>query len=146
MIWYKQWDDVQSITFNAALEEIKGALTPSSPITYPAASTNTLSGSTATEEFSKGIDDIDRKDSKIVKIISLPYPPAELDEDELPYAVFKSMFSYDPGDKVFKLNVESPSFDYIFQPNGFGSPFWVFLGLDADWPRSEALRCLEHLY
>lgn len=132
LIWYKQWDNAQSITFNVALEEIKGSRTLASPITYPAATTHTLSGSTATEEFTKGIDDIDRKDSKIVKIISLPYPPAELDEDELPYAVFKSMFSYDPGDKVFKLNVESPTFDYIFQPRGFGSPFGVFMGMEVD--------------
>lgn len=52
------------------------------------------------EKFTKVIEDIDRTDSKIIKIIELPYYPVPFIEDEKRF----NGFTYDDDSKLFKLD------------------------------------------
>lgn len=111
LTWSHTWTNVTSIKFEVNLASIKGNNTSSVPLTFPATTNTTLTDASTGTEYTKSIEDIDRKDSKIIKIISLPYPPADgfISAGKV---YFIRNFYYDHGDKVFKLLNDNGIYDF----------------------------------
>ena len=108
----QNFDDIQGIEFVTERDEILGYHTASDPTTYPTETNTTLQNEQSGEEMTKSIYDVDRKDSKIIKIISLPFPPVEWELVD-GCVNFKSSFVYDHGDRLYKLVDQNPTFDYV---------------------------------
>ena len=131
--WHKNFTAVDNIKFITAEDTIPVSFTETAPTVAPSTTNDALEGADPTGyEYTKGIDEIDRKDARLVKIISLPYPPVKGNIDAQGAISFASNFTYDHGDRLFKLEVENPVFDYTFDPN-IASPFKrVFEGKEIE--------------
>lgn len=118
----REYLNISSIEFVCGLDSIKGNNTLDAPLTYPTDSNTTLTNQSSITEYSKAVTDIDRKDARLIKIIKLPFPPSKgiLSGGKVS---FENNFLYDHGDKLFKLQNESPVFDYTFTSSVSYSPF-----------------------
>lgn len=74
---------------------------PSEIITWPQVNMFVGVGQSA---YVKSIDDVNRTDAKLIKIIKLPYCPANITLDENGYIRYSDQWVYDSNDQSLKLN------------------------------------------
>ena len=131
--WYRYttYSNIESVEFINPPDNINVYQSSARPTSYKVASNAQIATGASTEAIVKGIDQIDRKDAKLIKIIKLPFPPTEITFLGETYD-FGSTWEYDTGDEILKASTDDLKFDYLFRSD-------VKNPLDALSPFEDAL-------
>lgn len=111
---YTEYTNVESVEFINPPDNINVYQSSARPTSYKVASNAQITTGASTEANLKGIEQIDRKDAKLIKIIKLPFPPTEITFLGETYD-FGSTWEYDTGDEILKASTDDLKFDYLFR-------------------------------
>lgn len=111
---YTEYTSVSSVEFINPPDVVNVYESSARPTSYNVASNAQITTGASTEANLKGIDQIDRKDAKLIKIIKLPFPPTEITFLGETYD-FGSTWEYDTGDEILKASTDDLKFDYLFR-------------------------------
>lgn len=111
---YTEYANIDSVEFINPPDNINVYESSARPTSYKVASNAQITTGASTEATLKGIDQIDRKDAKLIKIIKLPFPPTEITFLGETYD-FGTTWEYDTGDEILKASSDDLKFDYLFR-------------------------------
>lgn len=111
---YTEYANIDSVEFINPPDQISVYQSSARPTSYKVASNAQIATGASAEANLKGIDQIDRKDAKLIKIIKLPFPPTEITFLGETYD-FGSTWEYDTGDEILKASTDDLKFDYLFR-------------------------------
>lgn len=111
---YTEYANIDSVEFINPPDQINVYQSSARPTSYKFASNAQIATGASTEAILKGIDQIDRKDAKLIKIIKLPFPPTEITFLGETYD-FGSTWEYDAGDEILKASTDDLKFNYLFR-------------------------------
>lgn len=90
--------------------------------------------------FINDINTLDRTDSRIIKVIKLPYSPVKITNDGGVYTASDGSFKYDTTTGFLKLDKLSSKFNYEFIDENIENPFNPLLEVDLSSVDSRTLR------